>query len=67
MAGFGILLLLILPVSPSKKAGRPKSDLNVAVEVSNGKRPGLLPDFLTSDDCFLLLGNDPSRCLLLHP
>lgn len=66
MAGFGILLLLILPVSPSKKAGRPKSDLNV-VEVSNGKRPGLLPDFLTSDDCSLLLGNDPSGCLLLHP
>lgn len=63
MAGFGILLLLILPVSPSKKAGRPKSDLNVVVEVSNGKRP----DFLTSDDCSLLLGNDPSGCLLLHP
>lgn len=51
MAGFGILLLFILPVSPSTKAGRPKSDLNVVVEVSNRKRPGCLPDFPTSDDC----------------
>lgn len=62
---YGFCLYYVL-VS-QKESWKAKSDLNVFVEASNGKRPSLLPCLLTGDDCSLLLGNNSSWYILLHP